>query len=184
MEVVLEADSLVLDGGDEAVAAPHGQPEVSDCPQSSNETERHAQAGQERTEVTVQPSHGQGGVLAQEHLQDEEGQTQNDEEAEVHHEKDDTTVSDDGLREVEEGVEGEGEGPGGGERVGAPGPLGGGEAADHLAGVGLLSGRRWRDVKVGLRPARQAQRSVALQSDIRSGGAERRPVESEESPDQ
>ena len=154
MDVVLEADSLVLDGGDEAVAAPHGHTQVRDCPQASNQAERDSKARQERTEVAVEPAHGEGGVLAQEHLQDQQGQAEDDDQAEVHQQEDDPTVPDDGLREVEEGVEGEGEGPAGGERVRAPGPLGGCEADHGLAGVGLLSGRRWRDVKVGLRPAR------------------------------
>ena len=133
--VVGEADTLVLDGVDEAVAAPHGDPQVRHRPHSSHEAERDSEAGEERTEVAVEPTHGEGGVLAQQHLQQQQGQPQHHQQAEVHQQEDDPAVPDDGLGEVEEGVEGQGEGPGGGQGVGAPGPLGPSHQVGGVAGL-------------------------------------------------
>ena len=160
--VVVDGDALVVDDGDQAVAAPHGHAQVCHHPEAGHQAQRDSQPREERAEVAVEATHGECGVLAQQHLQQQERQAQHDHQAEVHQEEDDTAVSDDGLREVQQGVQGQREGPGGGQGVRAPGPL----AVVHLrSGVGLLGGRRG-DVEVGLRPPGHAQGPGALHNTL------------------
>ena len=62
-------------------------------------------------------------LLACEGLEEEERQPQDDQEEDVHQQEDHAAVAEDGLGQVEEGVEAEAEGPGGGQGVCASGPL-------------------------------------------------------------
>ena len=61
--------------------------------------------------MSVESAHRERGVLTKEDLQQQERQTKDDQEEEVHGKEDDTSMSENSLWKVDERVKTEGEGP-------------------------------------------------------------------------
>ena len=133
-----------VEESEEDLTKPHHQAELQRCPDQGLETHSHAHPGQGGRQLGVEPERREAGVLAQEHLQHEERAPEHEAEQDVDQEKHEAAVPDDGHGQRPERVQGEGEGPGGGQEVQGPGP-----ALRPLSGLGErgLGERRGRGVQ-------------------------------------
>ena len=86
----------------ESPGHPHHQGDVQHSPQDDGGVDSDAESGQERTQVVVEVSAGEGGVLTKEHLGQEERDTQHHHQQAVEQEEGGPAVPDDGHRKQEE----------------------------------------------------------------------------------